>query len=525
MLARTFSAGLLGIEGFVITIEADVDLGVPELTIVGSVSGALDEARERVRSALSRCGHAIPPRKQVVSLAPANRREDSPGVDLAIACALLASHGLIPVDSLDGTLLWGELALDGTLRPAVGTLVVADLARRRGFRRLVLASGSVDEAVLMLGIEVLAVDDLPGLIAHLRGESTIRIAERSHARSTCNHAGAPDMADIRGLVVPRRAIEIMIAGGHNLLLHGPAGAGKTMLARRVAGLMPELDDQQALEVSKIHGVAHRRMSVALSRRPPIRMPHHTVSVTGLLGGGNPPRPGEISLAHCGVLFLDELPEFPRACIDGLREPLDDGNVTIVRAGYALHFPARIQLLAAMNLCPCGSLGHPEHICTCSPSAIQRYQGRVPGAVLERMDLIVPVAPPSHNELADSEPETSATIRARISAARERQRGRLCDTPWSRNAEIPASGQASLELCRMTPAAESRLHDFAGKHSLGVREVHRMRRVARTIADLDPTAEADGMIDVDAIALAMQLRQQTQAWHCPHHETGPTHVGR
>lgn len=222
MIARTFSAGLLGIDGFVITIEADVDLGLPGLTIVGQASGALDEARERVRSALSRCGHAIPPRKQIVSLAPAEQSKDSPGVDLAIACALLASHGLIPADSLDGTLLWGELALDGTLRPALGTLVVTDVARRQGFRRIALASGSVDEAVLIPGIEVLPVNDLPGLIAHLRGESTIRIAERSHVRSTGNLAGAPDMADIRGLVVPRRAIEIMIAGGHNLLLQGSA---------------------------------------------------------------------------------------------------------------------------------------------------------------------------------------------------------------------------------------------------------------------------------------------------------------
>lgn len=282
-----------------------------------------------------------------------------------------------------------------------------------------------------------------------------------------------------------------------------------MLARRVAGLMPELDDQQAFEVSKIHGVAHRRLPEGLIRRPPIRMPHHTVSVTGLFGGGNPPRPGEVSLAHFGVLFLDELPEFPRACVDGLREPLEDGMVEIVRAGYALHFPARIQLLAAMNLCPCGSLGHPEHICTCSPSAIQRYQGRVPGSVLDRVDLIVPVTPPSHKELAGSEPETSATIRVRIFAARERQRERLCDTPWSRNAEIPVSGQAILELCRMTPAAESRLLDLAGQESLSMRGVHRIRRVARTISDLDPTAEADGMIDVDAIALAAQLRHPCQ----------------
>ncbi len=506
MVARVATAGLLGVEGFIVTVEADVGLGLPCLNVVGQATGALREASDRVRAALGNCGESLPPRRQVVNLAPSDLRKDSPGNDLAIAVALAIAHGKVSQSATEGALFWGELSLDGELRGAGGVLVVADLVRQSGYRRIYVAETQARHAAVIPDIEVIAVRHLADLFAHLRGQHELPVTP-TDARPARMARDDGDLADVRGLAAARLALEIMAAGGHNLLLHGSPGVGKTMLARRAIGLFPDLSRDESIEVTKIYGVSRAVTPEALLQRPPLRAPHHTVSVAGLLGGGSPPIPGEVSLAHRGLLFLDELPELSRSCLEALREPLEEGSVTISRARHRVRFPARFQLLAAMNPCPCGYLGHPRRTCVDSPAAVARYQARVSGPLLDRIDLAVGVASSSVDSLASAPVgESTAQVRERVLDARQRSSQRFGNLRAERregwtNANVELGRNEFDSLFSITATARKLWLELVRKRALSSRSAQRMLRVARTIADLGNSQ----VLDDEHVAVAAQLR--------------------
>jgi magnesium chelatase family protein len=491
--ARTFT--LDGISARPVRVEVDVHRGLPNFTIVGLPDAAVREARERVRAALVNCGFEFPLKRIVVNLAPASLRKSGPGMDLAIAAALLSASGQLEWEGLAQVALAGELALDGSTRPIQGALAMAEAAREGGAEAIVLPAENGAEAALAEGIGVIALETLGRLPTLVAGEWEPRRPQPLPLQLSAP-PGAPDLADLRGQPHLRHALEVAAAGGHSLLMVGPPGAGKSLGASRLPSILPPLAPVEALEVARIAS-ACGRLDAALQGGRPFRAPHHTISAAGLIGGGTPPRPGEATLAHRGVLFLDELCEFKRDALEALRAPLETGEVAIARAGGRRTLPCRFMLVAAANPCPCGR-GETDPDCSCAPVHVQRYQGKLSGALADRIDILAAVRQPSAAEIGGAPGESSAAVRERVRKARERQEERLGSGRC--NAEMtPAEARA----CPLSAAAASLLADLYSRQRLSGRAHDRALRLAQTVADL---AGADE-IGEEQMAQALQLRRR------------------
>ncbi len=505
MLASLRSAAVFGVEALAVIVEVDVSFGLPVFTMVGLPDASVRESRDRVRTAIRNSGFEFPGHRITVNLAPADIRKAGASYDLPIALGVLAASGVVEPRLLDGVVLLGELSLDGSIQPIRGVLPVAVATKREGKAAILLPRANAPEACVVEGLRVLPVDSLLEAVQALNGPypaDNICAQAGTAAEHRCTEP-EPDFIDVAGQGLPKRALEIAAAGGHNILLIGAPGGGKTMMARRLAGVLPALDFEEALDCTSVHSVAGTLPAgMALMHHRPFRAPHHTISEVAMVGGGSIPRPGEISLAHNGILFLDELPEFERRVLEALRQPLEEGRVTISRAARTASFPARFMLVAAMNPCPCGFYGDRRRACRCTDPQIQRYTGRISGPLRDRIDLVVDV-PAVGSTVRDegdrSRRERSSAIRARVVEARRRQHARFGRPNSSLNRQL--EGSELHRHCRLDAPGTRVLETAIEKFCLSARGCDRVLRVSRTIADL----AGDSTISSQHVAEALQYR--------------------
>lgn len=501
-LAKVLSLGINGIDGYVVTVETDLSNGLPAFDIVGLPDASVKESKERVKAAIKNSNYAIPVKRITVNLAPADRKKEGAAYDLPISVAILTASGQIPEGATEGCAFLGELSLDGELRGLNGILPMVIAARDNGIKTVFLPAENANEAAVVNDIKIIGANNISEIVKHLNGEEVLQPTEIDIDEIFMHSSEYPvDFADVKGQQSVKRAIEVAVAGGHNIIMIGSPGTGKSMLAQRIPTILPPLTFEEALETTKVHSIAGvLEPGTSLVTTRPFRSPHHTVSPIGLIGGGTNPKPGEISIAHNGVLFLDELPEFQRLAIEVLRQPLEDGVVSITRANSSCTYPSNILLAASMNPCKCGYYGDPKHECTCTPPQIQKYMSKISGPMLDRIDIHVEVPSVSYSDLsADTVEESSAEIKKRVEKARKIQHDRYKDEGIYTNSQLSSS--MIRKYCRISPELKEVLRSAFDNLGLSARAHDRILKVARTIADLDGQEE----ITVNHIAEAIQYR--------------------